>query len=65
MSYDEHLISMAGGDGDLDLAAIREELARAAKNALSAYAEGYGTYKAFKRAKEMLAAHDARKEAGA
>ena len=22
MSYDEHLISMAGGDGDLDLAAI-------------------------------------------
>lgn len=43
------------------LAAIeaRQELAQAAKFALDAYAEGYGSYKAFKRAKQMLADHDA------
>lgn len=55
MSYDEHLITQAGGDGD----DTREVLAQSAKYALDAYAEGYGSYKAFKRAKDRLEAHDA------
>jgi ABC-type transporter Mla subunit MlaD len=58
--YNEHLISMAGGDGEREVVADQtlQELAQSAKNALNAYAEGYGSYKAFKRAKEM---YDARK----
>lgn len=39
--------------------AIRQEMAQAAKNALNAYAEGYGSYKAFKRAEKMLKDYDA------
>jgi hypothetical protein len=42
---------------------VRDELAHAAASALNAYAEGFGSYKAFKRADKMLADYDARTEA--
>ncbi len=45
------------GDGVID--ERRAELAQSAKNALIAYAEGYGAYKDFKRAHKALADYDA------